>query len=266
MAVKGDLKVISLTNLVQMNAQSGLTGQLTVAHAGEQGTIVFVNGEITHAKRGDLSGKEAFYQILAWDDGEFEFDPNIVSARRTIQQHWSDLLISGMQHIDEQIALKPESEHREEIPPDTLGELFGLKKNLPSLKNETILSEDTMAQEIQEILTNLGKETADIFTAAVIGMDGFPLADYSKSSIDAEVFSAQMTLLIKLVDTSTQKLQSGEVEDYLLTTDKAYLLLRFLGDSDYYLGIGAIRSASNLGKLRLYSRIYAKRLNAVLPR
>ena len=123
-----------------------------------------------------------------------------------------------------------------------------------------------MAQKMQEVLADLSKEATGLFASAVVGMDGLPVAEFAKKSVDIESFSAQMTLLIKLVDTTTKKVKAGKVEDYLLTTDKAYLLIRFLGNSEYYLGIGAVREASNLGKLRLYSRIYAERLSAVLPR
>lgn len=266
MAVKGNLKDISLTNLVQLEAQSGLTGCLSVQQAEDQAHIFFVHGEIVHAELGEIAGKDAFYQILAWEDGEFRLESDIATPAHTITERWSDLLLGGLHQLDESNALKPEGEKNDRVLPEDLGKLFGLEKTNNSPGEENIIMEDNMAQKMQEVLVDLSAEATGLFAAAVVGMDGLPIAEYSKQSVNAEAFSAQMTLLIKLVDTTTKKVDAGKVEDYLLTTDKAYLLIRFLGSSEYYLGIGAAKNASSLGKLRLYSRIYSERLSAVLPR
>lgn len=266
MAVKGNLKDISLTNLVQMQAQSGMTGRLSVQHAEDQALIFFAEGELIHAELGVVSGKDAFYQALAWEEGEFELESDLVSPSQTITEGWSDLLLGGLHQLDESNALETESKKKDEIFPEDLGKLFGLEKTNNSPETGDIITEDDMAQKMQEVLGDLAAEATGLFAAAVVGMDGLPIAEYSKKSVNTEAFSAQMTLLIKLVDTTTKKVNAGKVEDYLLTTDKAYLLIRFLGDSEYYLGIGAAKNASNLGKLRLYSRIYSERLSAVLPR
>jgi hypothetical protein len=50
-----------------------------------------------------------------------------------------------------------------------------------------------------------------------------------------------------------------------LTTDDAYLLVRFLEDKEYYLGLAADREGTRLGSMRLNSRIYAERVNEALP-
>ena len=266
MAVTGNLKDISLTNLVQMNAQSGLTGRLSVQHAGDQAHIYFSEGEIVHAELGAISGKDAFYQMLGWEDGTFDLETDLAAPAQTITMRWSDLLLGGMQQLDESGSPVADEKQKDEVFPEDLGKLFGLERTNNSHGEGDIILEDNMAQKMHEVLADFGEETTGLFAAVVVGMDGLPLADYSKKTVDVEAFSAQMTLLIKLVDTTTKKVNAGKVEDYLLTTDKAYLLIRFLGDSDYYLGIGAVREASNLGKLRLYSRIYAERLSAALPR
>lgn len=266
MAVTGNLKDISLTNLVQMNAQSGLTGRLSVQHAGDQSHIYFAEGEIVHAELGAISGKDAFYQMLGWEEGIFDLETDFAAPKQTITMRWSDLLLGGMQQIDESGSPVADEKQKDDVFPKDLGKLFGLERTNNSLGEGDIIMEDNMAQKMQEVLADLSGEATGLFASAVVGMDGLPVAEFAKKSVDIESFSAQMTLLIKLVDTTTKKVKAGKVEDYLLTTDKAYLLIRFLGDSDYYLGIGAVREASNLGKLRLYSRIYAERLSAVLPR
>ena len=123
-----------------------------------------------------------------------------------------------------------------------------------------------MARNMQEILMELAEEIPGLMATAVVGMDGLTVAKVTRAPVNVEQTGAQMTMLIKLVETSTQKLGAGTVQDYLLTTDKAYLLLRFLDNSQYFLGMSADRRKANLGKMRLYSRVYAKKLAAAMPR
>lgn len=261
MAVKGNLKDISLTNLIQVNAQSGFSGRISLTSANEKAALYFAEGDIIHVFAGEEKGEEAFNRILGWDEADFELETGLVAPDKTIQTSWSDLLLRGMQYLDEKNLTNSTSEG--EIP-SGMGELFGFEKS--SLEEGATHSEDNVTKKMQDILTDLGEEATGLFAAAVVGMDGLPLADYSRQEVDTDSFSAQLTLLIKLVDTTTKKIDAGKVEDYLLTTDNAYLLVRFLDDSDYYLGIGAARKSSSLGKLRLFSRIYAERLSKALPR
>jgi len=80
-----------------------------------------------------------------------------------------------------------------------------------------------------------------------------------------ELIAAQMTMLLKLVDTSAAKVNIGEIEDNLTTTDFAYVLMRFIPGRKYFLGVTVDRRAGNLGNLRLISRMYANRLGQLLP-
>ncbi len=263
MAVQGDLSEISLINLIQLNCQSETTGRLTLTDQGRQAQVFFESGEIVHATLGQRSGQEVFYEILEWCSGEFVLEAGIPASTRTIHTSCSDLLLHGLHRLDEKGAPQPTTNSQQPLPED-VGKLFGLEKSTLPHSGDTRM-EATMAQNMQEILTELGKEVAGLLTAAVVGMDGLPIADISRGAVDVEQVSAQMTLLIKLVETTTEKLGSGTVQDYLLTTDKAYLLLRFLGNTQYYLGISADRSQVNLGKIRLYSRVYAQKLAAAMP-
>jgi predicted regulator of Ras-like GTPase activity (Roadblock/LC7/MglB family) len=82
----------------------------------------------------------------------------------------------------------------------------------------------------------------------------------------AEAISAQMTMLLKLVDTTTAKIDIGEVEDNLTSTDFAYVMMRFIPGRKYFLGLTVDRRAGNLGNMRLISKMYANRIGQLLPR
>jgi predicted regulator of Ras-like GTPase activity (Roadblock/LC7/MglB family) len=81
----------------------------------------------------------------------------------------------------------------------------------------------------------------------------------------AEIISAQMTMLLKLVETTSSKINLGEIEDNLTTTDFAYVLMRFLPGRRYFLGLTVDRRAGNLGNMRLITKMYANRFSALLP-
>lgn len=113
---------------------------------------------------------------------------------------------------------------------------------------------------LQDTLQALSQEVTGFIASTIVGLDGLGIAGYADKSIKTEEINAQMTLLFKLVNTSIDKLGAGTVEDYLLTTDKAYLLINYLADKNYYLGIVADKANTNLGNLRMVGRIFAEKL------
>ena len=95
----------------------------------------------------------------------------------------------------------------------------------------------------------------------LVGPSGVP-----KSPMEvAEAISAQMTMLLKLVDTTTGKIKIGEVEENLTTTDFAYVMMRFIPGRNYFLGLTVSRKGGNLGNMRLISKMYANRIGQMLP-
>lgn len=124
-----------------------------------------------------------------------------------------------------------------------------------------------MAPKFDEILKEMSGEITGFAACALVGMDGINLASYARAKgMDPDLISAQMTMLLKLVDTSIEKIKAGQIEDDLVTTANAYILMRFLPGKSYYLGIAADRKTGNLGNVRLISRTYADRLAKALPR
>ena len=148
MTVKGNLTEISLTGLVQLNCHSGMTGRLTVSSNSDVACIFFYRGDIVHATLGQRSGQEVFYEILGWESGQFELDPDVISPTRTIAAHWSDLLLGGLHQLDENNAVETENESGAEVLPDDLGKLFGLERINDSLWNENTTMEDEMSQSM----------------------------------------------------------------------------------------------------------------------
>lgn len=101
MALQGNLKDMSLANLVQMNCQEMRTARLTLAHQGQTAAIFIADGQVVHAENDSEQGEQVFFRALAWQDGTFALDTDILSPARTIQSPWSALLLEGMKRASE---------------------------------------------------------------------------------------------------------------------------------------------------------------------
>jgi predicted regulator of Ras-like GTPase activity (Roadblock/LC7/MglB family) len=239
MGMQGNLRDMAVADLVQHNCQEQKTAKLTILHRGETAQIFFKDGNVLHAALGDIQGEEVIYDILSWEDGVFELESGIIPPVTSIKRSWAGLLMEGARRLDEN-QIEPEQSFIE-----------------PEVNKMAVLD---------DVLKQLSGDVNGYLASVVAGMDGLTIAQDARGKMNPETIAAQMTLLIKLVDTSAAKLKVGEVEDDLLTTDNAYVLMRYLPDKHYFLGVAVDRKTSNLGNLRLMARIYSDRIAKAIPR
>jgi hypothetical protein len=101
MGVKGRLKDMGLVDIIQIfNAE-----RKTVAvHLGSElgyGRVYIKDGAIVHAAYREFTGPDAFFQLLAWHDGEFEVEPDAAAPERTINESPEGLILEGLRRLDE---------------------------------------------------------------------------------------------------------------------------------------------------------------------
>ena len=101
---EGEVAGLGVSDLLQVNAQSRFSGCFRIRHQRSLGLIFFRDGEIVHAEMDGRIGEEAFHAILAWPTGRFSVEPNVMTARRTIQKSCEHLLLDGQRQLDEQRA------------------------------------------------------------------------------------------------------------------------------------------------------------------
>jgi len=245
MGMQGNLRDMTIADLIQHNCQDRKTAQLRIQHSGEEAILYFKDGRVDHATLGQQTGEEVIYHILGWEEGTFDLESGIEPPHVTITPSWSALLMEGARRLDENAL------------------------DLESVQSESNLGTEvnSMAVKLDDVLKEMSAEVTGYVASAVVGMDGINLAAYSRvKGVDPDIISAQMTMLFKLVDGSVTKLGAGEIEDNLTTTDNAYLLMHFLpGSKQYYLGVAVDRKAGNLGNLRLISKMYAERISKAMP-
>ena len=73
---------------------------------GEQGHILFYNGEIVRVDSGDLRNRDAFYAILQKESGRFEFTTAVTPQEKELPAiaSFMGLLMEGLQKKDEENA------------------------------------------------------------------------------------------------------------------------------------------------------------------
>ena len=99
--VSGSLREMGLPDIVQVLFHGRKTGKLNVKSGGNSGEIHFLEGAIANAVLGKLSGADAFYAMVRFQDGEFALDPSFVPPKRLVAESAEALLLEGMRRMDE---------------------------------------------------------------------------------------------------------------------------------------------------------------------
>jgi two-component system chemotaxis response regulator CheY len=99
--LSGSLKVVPLPELVQTLKSAAKTGLLRLSRGPETGELTFDGGELRHASVGTSVGEEAFYRLMAWEEGKFTFDPNAAPGKTTVHRPTMTILLDGMRRLDE---------------------------------------------------------------------------------------------------------------------------------------------------------------------
>jgi hypothetical protein len=101
MALEGNLKDISLPNIMQIICLEQRRVGLFIKRLNERGFILFEKGEVVHAAAGSLEGEEAVFYMLSWGDGNFRTNNEALITNRTVNMRWDQLLLEGMRRFDE---------------------------------------------------------------------------------------------------------------------------------------------------------------------
>ncbi len=99
--VSGSLREMGLPDIVQVLFHGRKTGRLNVRSAGKNGEIHFLEGAVANAMLGEIAGKEAFYALLKFQDGDFALDPSFTPPKRVMEESAEALLLEGMRRMDE---------------------------------------------------------------------------------------------------------------------------------------------------------------------
>ena len=191
MGMQGNLRDMTVADLIQHNCQDRKTAELQIQNGNQQAVMYFKDGKVVHARFGGQVGEEVIYRVLDWSEGSFNLESGVEAPKTTIKRSWSGLLLEGAKRVDERKPMPTSSE-----PEPTLH-----------------IEETHMAPKLDDVLKEMSAEIDGYMASVVVGMDGIHIAHHSQTKMDPEAVSAQMALFIKLVNTSLVKLGTEPPED-----------------------------------------------------
>lgn len=102
--VEGDLKQISLPDLLQIFSLNRKDGVLALSRDKTKGYVHLLEGQVVSARLGSVTAEKAFYRLLLWDHGKFRFTPGNPQTERHINLPTDQLLLEGMRQNDEMMS------------------------------------------------------------------------------------------------------------------------------------------------------------------
>jgi CheY-like chemotaxis protein/predicted regulator of Ras-like GTPase activity (Roadblock/LC7/MglB family) len=220
-ALEGNLKMMSLASIIQINCEERNQAQLILHYQGREGAIYFKGGEMIHAEVGDLSGEEAVYSLLTWNEGAFQLKMGAEPSLRTIDKPWSGILLEGMRRIDETTAgWSPDWDDEDELPPQE--------------------PENDLAQRIIKSVANI----RDVGGALICDLDGTVLAREMSGDVEGE---RSLAVFIKdKGDLIGGFLDGGRLERVVLSGAKERIYLQLRGDHLLMLDLAVKASAETV--------------------
>jgi putative methionine-R-sulfoxide reductase with GAF domain len=107
-AFSGKLGLFRVENLVQMLGNDYKTGRLTLRAPDDEAYIYLQDGKLKHVvfKNRPLSGINAFYETICWQEGSFSFENDISPPANTIDKMSMGIIIEGLRRLDESNVLR----------------------------------------------------------------------------------------------------------------------------------------------------------------
>ncbi len=100
-SISGPLENMPFTDTIQILAAGGKNMRILLCQGDEEGEVVVVNGDVVHARQGDLVGPVAFYRFMNWREGSFIIAPCKTPPERNIYEPVMSLLMEGSRLMDE---------------------------------------------------------------------------------------------------------------------------------------------------------------------
>jgi predicted regulator of Ras-like GTPase activity (Roadblock/LC7/MglB family) len=119
--------------------------------------------------------------------------------------------------------------------------------------------------KLDEVIQKFRMEVGPVFISTdVVGMDGISIGGGSiVPNFDNTEASARGSMAVNLAVKVNEKLQMGDFEDLLMTSDKVYFLVIMLSSS-YWWGVAVARQAT-LGNVRVIMKEYAPQILEAIP-
>jgi CheY-like chemotaxis protein/predicted regulator of Ras-like GTPase activity (Roadblock/LC7/MglB family) len=173
-AVRGKLRSLNLSTIIQINCAERNQARLRLRRHGQEASIFFSGGDLVHAVLGSQVGEEAIYELLNWEDGDFELEMGVPPPEQTVVTKWSGLLLEGMRRLDEESAgfeqvAHGEAQQEERVQSEMIQELARALMEIEKVVGVVITAHDgiVLAHELEEDPQGEGAVAAFVGNAAM---------------------------------------------------------------------------------------------------
>ena len=122
--------------------------------------------------------------------------------------------------------------------------------------------------KLDDLLTEIhGEIGGELIQISICGPDGMAIARETilKDTEIADTITGRAVMAIQTARKATDKLKLGNYEETILTSDKSYVLTKFIGDGSYSVLLSFTRKAT-LGTVRMILEEYSSKLWDAIPR
>jgi two-component system response regulator RegA len=159
-AVSGNLRDLSLPNLISLICHEGKQAQLEIDHAGQAASIFFEKGQMVHAQLNEQSGQEAIFEALTWYEGQFVMTMGQSPPEHSIQISWSNVLMEGLKRLDEAAFDQEQLDGSAKTDPTFWADEPVESPALSHKRARPITLDDPTLERIDERLIQLNRELA----------------------------------------------------------------------------------------------------------
>jgi hypothetical protein len=96
-ATEGAPDVFHIADVLQMCCLSRRSGAIQMVRDKKSGIAFLRGGTIVHAETTTARGKEALFEIAAWEYVEFAYDRTVLPPVETIALPWDEVLIDAVE-------------------------------------------------------------------------------------------------------------------------------------------------------------------------
>ena len=235
--LKGSLSLTNITDLLQFLSASYKSGMIQLIKHPEnrEGKIYFMTGELINVLSGNASGLEGFADLLSWDQGTFQFHPDIIAPEKNIGLSVQHAIIQAAVLLDHRVA-NNKLGNSIEVSPE--GNVRDWERSIEMDTNER----DSTAV-LNDILTVPG-----IDAVAVVGRDGFVIESAGNSPrINMDELGASLAHAINGIEEMGNELKINLFQDMFIEYGKAVILCKPVGDA---VAVVIAPDASKLGIIR----------------
>jgi len=232
--LKGSLALTNITDLLQFLSASYKSGMIRLLGrpGGKEGKIFFMAGELVNAMSGEIKGLEGFADLLSWEQGTFQFHPDVVAPEKNIGLSIQHAIIQAAILLDNKSAGDDRDKRKEkELPENKIAE------------ERSVEMERDSTSVLNDLLTVPG-----IDAVVVIGRDGFVIESAGNSSrVNIDELGASLAHAVNGIEEMGNELKINLFQDMFVEYGRAVIMCKPVGDA-----VAAVIApdASKLGIIR----------------